>query len=131
MDLHMLQPKEYVEHDLQSLSKQHKRLMVKLWQSTAVCIASIAVGIAIGWFTKSTSLMMNFVCIGVLSMFKWIEVMQRKVETHCKCIRVASNSGKLPYHEVLVNLDVLGASIKLTRRAYKSYCRHWNSAYGV
>ena len=131
MDFRTLQPKEYMENDLQTLSKQHKHLMVKLWQFAAVCIASIAVGIVIGWLTKSTSLMMIFVCIGVLSMFKWIEAMQCKVETHYKCIRVASNSGKLPYHEVLVNLDVLGASIKLTRRVYKSYCRHWNSTYGI
>lgn len=127
----MLQQKEYMENDLQTLSKQHKHLMVKLWQSAAVCIASIAVGIAIGWLTKSTSLMMIFVCIGVLSMFKWIEVMQRKVKVHYECIRVASSSGKLPYHEVLVNLDVLGASIKLTKRMYKSYCRYWNFTYGV
>lgn len=29
-------------------------------------------------------------------------------------------------NEVLVHLDILGADIKLTRRKYHSYCRHWN-----
>ena len=114
------------EDDIQSLSMLYRSNIFKFWVISIILISSCIFGIIVGWLTKSTSLMMLFVCISMLSMFKWIELVQHKVRLHRNIVNIASNRGELQYDEVLVNLDMLGASIKLTKSAYRSYRRHWN-----
>ena len=114
------------EDDIQSLSMLYRNYAFKFWMISIIWISSCIIGIIVGWLTKSTSLMMLFVCISMLSMFKLTELIQHKVRLHRNIVNIASNRGELPYDEVLVNLDMLGASIKLTKSAYRSYCMHWN-----
>lgn len=114
------------EDDIQSLSMLYRSNVFKFWVISIIWISSCIIGIIVGWLTKSTSLMMLFVCISILSMFNWIELVQHKVRLHRNIVNIASNRGELPYDEVLVNLDMLGASIKLTKSAYRSYCMYWN-----
>lgn len=114
------------EDDIQSLSMLYGNTIFKFWIISIILISSFILGIIVGWLTKSTLLMMIFVYISVLSMFKWIELIQHRVRLHRNIVNIASNRGKLPYDEVLINLDMLGASIKLTKSAYRSYCMYWN-----
>ena len=70
--------------------------------------------------------MMLCISIGMLQIFELIPTIEDRVKAHRNIVRIASNRGESPYNEVLVNLDILGADIKLTKRKYYSYCRYWN-----
>ena len=114
------------EDDVLSLSILYKCLSQRLYAFIAICLVALACGIAIYLLTMCTSLMMLFISIGMLQMFELIPIIEDRAKAHRNIIRIASNRGESPYNEVLVNLDILGADIKLSRRKYYTYCRHWN-----
>ena len=119
-------PNSIDEDDVLSLSMLYKCLSQRLYVFIAICLAALACGIAIYLLTTCTSLMMLFISIGMLQIFELIPTIEDRVKAHRNIVRIASNRGESPYNEVLVNLDILGANIKLTRRKYHSYCRNWN-----
>ena len=119
-------PNSIDEDNVLSLSMLYKCLSQRLYAFIAICLVALACGIAIYLLTTCTSLMMLFISIGMLQIFELIPAIEDRAKAHRNIIRIASNRGESPYNEVLVNLDILGADIKLSRRKYYTYCRHWN-----
>ena len=119
-------PNSIDEDDVLSLSMLYKCLSQRLYVFIAICLVALVCGIAIYLLTMCTSLMMLFISIGMLRIFELIPAIEDRAKAHRNIVRIASNRGESPYNEVLVYLDVLGADIKLTRRKYYTYCRHWN-----
>lgn len=119
-------PNSIDEDDVLSLSMLYKCLSQRLYAFIAICLVALACGIAIYLLTMCTSLMMLFISIGMLRIFELIPAIEDRAKAHRNIVKIASNRGESPYNEVLVYLDVLGADIKLTRRKYYTYCRHWN-----
>ena len=119
-------PNSIDEDDVLSLSMLYKCLSQRLYAYITICLVALACGIAIYLLTMCTSLMMLFISIGMLRIFELIPAIEDRAKAHRNIVRIASNRGESPYNEVLVNLDILGADIKLTKRKYYSYCRYWN-----
>ena len=119
-------PNSIDEDDVLSLSMLYKCLSQRLYAYITICLVALAGGIAIYLLTMCTSLMMLFISIGMLQIFELIPAIEDRSKAHRNIVRIASNRGESPYNEVLVNLDILGADIKLSRRKYHSYCRYWN-----
>ena len=118
--------KFYSEDNAHFLARKHQCAMARIWKYVLFCLSSCTIAIIVGLLTQSSSLMMVFACCGILSMFKLIETLQDKISIHSSIVCIASDRGRLPYHEVLVQLDMLGINVKLNENAYSSYRRRWN-----
>ena len=123
-------PEVLDEDDIPALSRRYEYVSTKFLLNSIGMLSAFSFAILVGLSTTFSPLMVLFASVGLLCMFKWIEFLQDKTKIHRNIIYVVSKRGRVPYDEVLVKLDLCGASIKLSNSCYKSYKQHWETPAG-
>ena len=118
-------PEVLDEDDIPALSRRYECISARFLLNSIGMLSMFSLAIVVGLSTTFKPLMGLFASVGFLCMFKWIDFLQDKTKIHRNIIYVVSKRGSIPYDEVLVRLDLYGASIKLSNSCYKSYKQHW------